>query len=131
MADNMTRQEFTEYMTAFEQRFDTRFGRIDGRLDGLDASVADLKQGVADLKQGVADLNQGMADLKQRMAIQFEETRQNFKLSLEAVAGLREKTEEKFGEMSRDHALQKSLLESAIRDIGRSVRPAHSSEGHV
>ena len=36
MADEMTKEEFSEYMTGFEQRIADRFGRTDRRLDGLD-----------------------------------------------------------------------------------------------
>ena len=36
MADEMTRDEFSDYMAAFEQRMADRFGRTDRRLDGLD-----------------------------------------------------------------------------------------------
>ena len=36
MADEMTRDEFSEYMAGFEQRIADRFGRTDRRLDGLD-----------------------------------------------------------------------------------------------
>lgn len=32
MADNMTRAEFTEYMTAFEQRFDQRIDRLEQKM---------------------------------------------------------------------------------------------------
>ena len=93
MADEMTRQEFAEYMTAFEQRLDARFAQVDARFD----------------------------DLKQRITIQFEDVRGDIRFSLEAVTGLREMTERRFDEMRADHEGQIGLLKTAVHHLSRRV----------
>jgi hypothetical protein len=39
MADQITRDEFTDYMEAFEQRLGARFARADRRLDGIEGRL--------------------------------------------------------------------------------------------
>ena len=160
MADQMTRQEFTEYMTAFERRLDarfdgidtrfggidTRFGgiegrldRIDGRLDQHDRRFDALDQRLDQHDRGFDRLDASLADLKQEMKVQFEQTRQEFKFSLEAVDALREVTETRFDKMSQEQAVHKADLERAIKNISvptaqvegqakpRARRPASSA----
>jgi hypothetical protein len=43
MAEQITRDEFTDYMEAFEQRFAARFGRADRRLEGIEGRLDDIE----------------------------------------------------------------------------------------
>ena len=176
MADEMTKEEFSDYMTGFEQRIADRFGRTDRRLDGLDRrfdkvdgrlesmdgrldsmdgrldsmdgrldehdgrfdavekemkrGFSELTGGLADMKGNVSELSDNLADLKQSMKVQFEESRREFKLSLEAAERVEQNTEAGFGEMRRDHAEHKAVLERSIHhartrtdDIEKRARP--------
>ena len=146
MADEMTRDEFSDYMAAFEQRMADRFGRTDRRLDGLDRRFdkvdgrldsidgrLDSMDGRLDsmderldehdrrfdavekeMKRGFSELSGGLANLEQSMKVQFEETRQDIKFSLEAVQALREITETKLDTVIANQALDQRTLESAI-----------------
>jgi len=155
MADEMTKEEFSEYMTGFEQRIADRFGRTDRRLDGLDRrfdkvdgrlesmdgrldsmdgrldsmdSRLDSMDGRLDehdsrfdavekeMKRGFSDLAGSLADLEQSMKVQFEETRQDIKFSLEAVQALREITETKLDTIANQE-LDKRTLERAIHHV--------------
>jgi hypothetical protein len=42
MAEQMTRDEFTDYMEAFEQRLAARFARADRRLDGIEGRLDEI-----------------------------------------------------------------------------------------
>ena len=42
MADQITRDEFTDYMEAFEQRLAARFARADRRLDGIEGRLDEV-----------------------------------------------------------------------------------------
>src|SRR5262245_42568279 len=44
MSDEMTRDEFADYMQAFERRLDERFVRVDRRLDGIDGRLDGMDQ---------------------------------------------------------------------------------------
>jgi hypothetical protein len=43
MADQITRDEFTDYMEAFEQRLAARFGRADRRLEGIEGRLDEIE----------------------------------------------------------------------------------------
>ena len=89
MGSEMTRQEFAEYMSAFEERLDARFGQIDTQFDNL----------------------------AQSMKIQFEDVRREIRFSLEAVVGLREVTERELGSVRAEHRDQTSLIHDVLRHV--------------
>lgn len=92
----MTRQEFAEYMSAFEMRLDARFGQIDMRFGQIDVRFDNLEQS---------------------MKIQFEELRRDIRFSLEAVVGLREVTERELGSVRAEHRDQTSLIHDVLRHV--------------
>ncbi|MEO5741744.1 MAG: hypothetical protein ABIS29_14235 [Vicinamibacterales bacterium] len=149
MANEMTRQEFAEYMIGFEERLNSRFAQIDQRFGQIDLRLGqvdhlfgeiDLRFGQIDQRFGQIDqrfgqmdqhfaqidlhfvqVDQQFDDLTQRMTVQFEDVRREIRFSLEAVTGLREATDRGFDDMRRDHASQTSLLEAAIRHVRHRV----------
>jgi chromosome segregation ATPase len=142
MADEMTRQEFVEYMAAFEHRLDGRFGQVDRRLDGIDVRLDRIDErldrhdrrfdGLDERLDGHARrfdgldtqlathnnrfdrLDASFDDLKYSMTVQFEETRREVRFSLEAIDALRETSNSRFDRMSREQAEHKADLERAI-----------------
>jgi hypothetical protein len=123
MDDEMTRLEFSEYMTAFERRLDGRFVRLDRRLDALDGRL-DVVDGRFD------DVDKRLGELKQSMAVQFEETRREIKLSLEVVEALGERMDRRFVEMQREHANKTAPLEDAVRHVARQAKPVEAKKPH-
>ena len=114
MDDEMNRQEFAEYMTAFERRLDDRFGRLDRRLDAMDDRLT-----AHDGRFG--RLDGALGELKHSMTVQFEETRREIKLSLEAVEALGERMDRRFDEFRREQANKAAPLEDAVRHVARQT----------
>jgi chromosome segregation ATPase len=197
MDDDMTRQEFSEYMTGFERRLDGRFGRLDrrldavdskldavdrrldavdrrldsvdgrfdsvdgrfdsvdgrfdglvGRLDGIDRRLDAMDQrfGAMDVRFDAMDIrfdtmsgrltehdgrfgriDAALGDLKQSIAVQFEDTRREIKLSLEAVEGLGERMDRRFDEIRREQSGTTAPLEDAVRHVARQIKSREPS----
>lgn len=109
MADEMTRQEFSNYMEAFEQRLDKRFQRIDSRSEQVDTRLEQI--------------DTRLEDLKQSMSVQFEDVRRDIRFSLEAVQGVREVTDRGFEDRQTQHREQISLLRDVLHHVrGRVER---------
>ena len=135
MADQMTRQEFADYMMAFERRLDARFAHIDQQFAQVDQQFAQVDRRFAQVDQRFTQVDQQFAvidrqfaavgqlftDLKQSMTVQFEDVRRDIRFSLEAVTSLREMTERGFDDMRREHGDQTSLLKGVVRHVRRRV----------
>lgn len=116
MADDMTRQEFAEYMEAFEDRLGTRFARIESHLREHDSRFAQI-----DIRFDKVD--ESIDSLAHSMKVQFEEVRRDIRFSLEAVQGLGEVTDRRFGEQRTEHGTQIALLQDVLRHVrGRVER---------
>lgn len=142
MSNDMTRQEFTEYMESLERRLETRFDRIETRLDTVDARFDDVDQRFTSIDQRFTSIDRRFSDidrrfsdidrrfdavdtrfdtLEQSMKVQFEEVRRDLRFSLEALTALRETTDRGFEQVRADHAGQTTLLEDALRHVRRRV----------
>ncbi|HYU79467.1 MAG TPA: hypothetical protein VEK56_10815 [Vicinamibacterales bacterium] len=84
MDDEMTRQEFAAYMTAFEKRLDARFDQLEKRVTG-----------------GFAETERRFAEAEKRVTSEFAETDRRFaEAERRVVAGFAE-TDRRFAETDR------------------------------
>ena len=117
MGSEMTRQEFAEYMSAFEQRLDARFGQIDTHFEQIDAHFGQIDARFGQIDERFGQIDAQFDNLAQSMKIQFEDVRREIRFSLEAVVGLREVTERELGSVRAEHRDQTSLIHDVLRHV--------------
>ena len=123
MADEMTRQEFADYMEAFEERLGTRFARIESHLREHDSRFAQVDMRFDKVDARIDKVDERIDSLTHIMMVQFEDVRRDIRFSLEAVQGLRDVTERGFSEQRTEYGEQIALLQDVLRHVrGRVER---------
>jgi chromosome segregation ATPase len=103
---------------------DSRVGTLESKVGTLSSDVGSLKTEVSSLSSQVnrIDSNVTVMDRKlDKLQIRMDETHQLAKLGLEAVEGLRESTDDRFADMTRQNAEQTDLLKSVLVHVRKRV----------
>jgi len=100
VGDGMTREDLERALREFREHVDSGFESVDRKFESMD---------------------QKLDSLDARMRIGFEETHRLVKMGFESVQILDEKIDRRFNETERQHADHRTLLEAAIRDLGRDL----------
>ena len=97
--------------------FGTRLDSIESKLTTVDEKVATVDQKVATVGQKVAAVDKKV----DRVQILLEETNSMARLGLEGIEGLRESTDQKFAELSKQVDDRFGVVESALVDVRKRV----------
>ncbi len=121
-----------ERLHGLEQKvagLDQRVSGLDQRVSGLDQRVSGLEQKVSALDETVGRLSDrvyGVEDridtLTTRVDVGFDAVRNDIKLTLERVDGLREHIDRSHDDDRRERAADKAMLFALVRDHNRRLR---------
>ena len=111
------------------EMIEERLDRLEQKVSGLDQRVGRLEQKVGGLDESVGRLSErvyGVEDridtLTTRMDVGFDAVRNDIKLTLERVDGLREHIDRSREDDRREQAADKAMLVALVRDHNRRLR---------
>src|SRR5688572_4275326 len=128
MADNVTRQEFTEYMIAFEKRLDARFdqidrrfGQVDSRFDQVDGRFAQV-DGRLDQMDGRLDRMDGRLDRMDERFDRMDGRLDSMDGRLDRVDGRLDKGDGHFARIETRLDDLKLSMNVQFEDVRRDIR---------